>query len=97
MFSISLFFSLSLSLSFPLSFSGRGESETIHLAWGIGSERPTGLPANHFTLTYKIMYSHFGVKGLAGRLMAPSKQAERERERDWFRNSHKSPSKTTSH
>ena len=59
------FKSLSLSLSLPLSlFRCKSDSETVHLAGGLDSGGPQIFQPNHLTLTYKIMYSHFGVRGV---------------------------------
>ena len=57
--------SLSLSLSlFSSCFSGRGDSETVHFAWGLVSRDPQVSQPTHLTPTCKIIYSDFGVRGV---------------------------------
>ena len=53
-----------LSLSLFLFVSGRGDSETVHVAWGLVSGDPQVSQPTHLTPTCKIIFSDFGVRGV---------------------------------
>ena len=57
-------FSLSLSLSLFFFFYGRGDSETVHFAWGMVWRDPQVSQPTHLTPTCTIIYSDFGVRGV---------------------------------
>ena len=57
------FIIISLSLYLPLVFSGRGDSETVHFAWGLVSRDPQVPQPTHLTPTCEIIYSYVGVRG----------------------------------